>query len=188
VRVRVDTLVVLADELQVVLLWRGHLPYSGPDELAEYPRLDFDIVDRSIAEQRDADFHDAEQEMLRKKDGVTQIIDLEQIRKLEAEEQAKLAKESAAGPEGPKYLWTIEDQHGTRVEKLTEQGDVLHSDESWVEKARAAADHREANEAIAAELSERQKRRLKKDELRKKLEEIRQREAEEAALAAKKKK
>ena len=190
VRVRIDTLVVLADDLKVVLLWRGHLPYSGPDELAEYPLLDFDIVDRSIAEQREADFHDAEQEMLQKKDGLTQVIDLEQIKKLEAEEEAqrKKAAEEAAAAAGPKYLWTIEDEKGTRVEKLTEPGDVLHADDSWIEKAKGAADAKAANEAIAAELSEREARKLKKEALRAKLEELKQREAEEAAKAKKGKK
>lgn len=188
VRVRLDTVVLLVDDLRAVLLWRGHVPYSGPDELVDYPRLEFDVSDRSIREQRERDFHEAEQAALQKKDGVTQIIDLEAVKKAEAEEAARLKKEREAleAQLGPKYVWTIEDEGGTRIEKLTEPGDVLHAEDDWVERVKKAQDAQTAGAAVAAQMTEREARKKKKEALRQKLEEIKQREAEEAAKAKKK--
>ena len=192
VRVRLDTAILLVDDLQAVLVWRGHVPYGGPDELVDYPRLDFDVSDRSIKEQRDIDFREAEQAALQRKDGMTQVIDLEGLKELEkqqAEEAARLAAErkDLEAQLGPKYLWNIEDEGGTRIEKLTEPGDVLHTDDGWVERVKAASDAQAASAAVAAELTERDARKKKKEALRQKLEEIKQREAEEAAQAKKKK-
>lgn len=190
VRVRLDTVILLADDLQAVLVWRGHVPYGGPDDLVEYPRLEFDIADRSIKEQREIDFHEAEQAAFAKKDGVTQIISVEALAAAEAEEVArrKAEAEAAEKARGPKYVWTIEDGKGARIEKETEPGDVLHADDAWIEQVKQAADAKAANAAVAAQMTEREARKLKKEQLRKKLEEIKQREAEEAAAAAKKKK
>lgn len=190
VRVRLDTAILLVDDMQAVLVWRGHVPYGGPDDLVDYPKLEFDIADRSLSEQRENDFHEAEQAAFAKKDGVTQIIDAKALAAAQAEDAARLKADAEAleKERGPKYLWNIEDGKGTRVQKETEPGDVLHADDGWIEQVKSASNAQAANAAVAAQMTEREARKKKKEALRDKIEEIKQREAEEAAAAAKKKK
>ncbi|NUN14955.1 MAG: DUF2169 domain-containing protein [Myxococcales bacterium] len=174
-----DTLCVRTDDLQVILVWRGHLKYSGPDELVDYPYIRLNVVERGIEAYRE-ELYEAAQKKHR--ENLTQTISVEQVLKLNAEEEAKRQKElaDAAKLKSPKYVWTIEDEKGTRVQRLTEPGDVLETDDAWVEETKRAMDDRsEAQKALEA-MTERERRKQKKEELRRKLEEIRQRELEEA--------
>lgn len=174
-----DTLCVRTDDLQVVLVWRGHLKYSGPDEMVDYPYIRLNVVDRGIEAYREELVEAAQK---KHRENLTQTISVEDVLKLNAEEEARRQNElkEAEKQKGPKYLWTIEDDKGTRVQRLTEPGDVLEADDGWVEETKRAMDDRsEAQKALEA-MTEREKRKQKKQDLRKKLEEIRQRELEEA--------
>lgn len=188
IAMRLDTFWMDVEERRVELTWRGHLKYGGPDEMGEYPHMILDVEDKKLT---DFAFKLTARDEGEGLGGDTMILTpdvLEAARKAEVDADAARA-EAAAKEEagGPKFLWTIEDEQGTRREELARDRDVLHSDDEWIEALKSGDMVPEELTAEQAEALARRERKEKKDALVKKLEEIRKREAEEALAASKKK-
>jgi hypothetical protein len=148
VSLRIDTMMVSPDEGQVSLVWRGHVPYGGPDEIAEYPVLELHARQTTWSEELDSEY-----EALRTKknrDEGTEMLDLDEFH-AERERLAAEAEE-AVGADEATHLDELIDEEGTHM--LRDDGDVrVHRDVGWVASAHARMDESLSDEEKAKALS-----------------------------------
>jgi len=142
---RLDTLVIDRVAERVTLVWRGHLPYGGPDELNTYQKLVGDVRDLSLPEQRE------QAARLRRpsvdQEGGTEVIRLDDVK---AAEEADLRQGALLAPKAPSAAARAsklapgeeaadEDDRGTRVIRLADEGREVQADAAWIAGEKAAA-------------------------------------------------
>jgi hypothetical protein len=135
---RLDTLVIDREAERVTLVWRGHLAYGGPSELESYQKLVGDVRDLSLPEQREQaallraapDPQERGTEVLKVQDDAEPVLKHAPV----APSAAKRASALAEGAEA-----ADEDDRGTRVIRLAEEGRELQADTAWVAGEKAAA-------------------------------------------------
>ena len=159
VKMEIDTLSLLVEEMKVEVVWRGHVPYTGPDELAEYPRLELDV---EAGEWRE--------EMPKRKrpdhDGGTQILNLEDLEELEESSEEPRPMEEPAVVS----LDDARDEEGTlREDRL---GDIRHGDDSWVQEALSRMDEERDEAAMEMRKTETEERKAKVEAVKERLAEI----------------
>ncbi len=135
---RLDTLVIDRDALRVTLVWRGHLPYGGADELKGYKKLVGDVRDLSLPEVREqAARHRAPSD---EDDRGTEVLRLDALQgpaSVQAPWAPSAAERASAIPRGAEAL--DEDDRGTRVIRLAEEGREAQADHAWIAGEKAAA-------------------------------------------------
>jgi len=142
---RLDTLVIDRDAERVTLVWRGHLPYGGADELKAYKKLVGDVRDLTLPEAREqaaalrvggpSDPQERGTEVLR-----VDAIEAEEARRagtVQAPAAPSAAVRASAIPQGAEA--SLEDDRGTRVMRLAEEGREAQADHAWIEGEKAAA-------------------------------------------------
>ncbi len=172
---RIDTCVICVDEREVRLVWRGHLPYGGEEELTAYPRLELAVED---GESVDADDEERPRGRRERGDGATKLVDGEDI---PTEEELEAVNETEASKESDVFYQDAVDAEGTRVEALA--GNVVHGDDSWIEEAQVRMMDEAELEKLRQEKDERAERKEKLAALKEQLAEL-----QEADKKGKKKK
>lgn len=159
VPMRIDTLSLLVNERQVELVWRGHLPYSGPDELALYTKLELDVVGGAWREE------EPKGKDTPKMEGGTQILRLEDL-----EEEEEASHKSSEEKTAALSLDDVRDDEGTiREDRL---GDVQHGDDSWIQEALKRMDEERDEADIEREKTEKEERKAQVASVKERLEEI----------------
>jgi hypothetical protein len=188
VGMRIDTIVVDAEAKTLDITWRGHLTYTGPDEMEEYPYLRLDIEDRKLTDYGQRLLVRNTEEELGSETMILTPEDLGRIREFDALENE--AREKAAQPEkikGVKGLWNVEAEDGA-IDTRRSEGEMvlLDEQEDWVQPLLQQGQLDDELDEFTRTERRRAQLAQKKAELRKKLEEIRAREALAAEQAKKK--
>lgn len=85
---QLDTVCVDTEKAQVSLRWRAHFPLTSMDALGVYPHLVGHVLDLDLEDKRRRDDLNAAK---RKREGVTEVLNLEQLEAFEAEEAKRRA-------------------------------------------------------------------------------------------------
>jgi hypothetical protein len=182
-------MMVLPDEGLVSLVWRGHVPYAGPDEIADYPLLELHARQTTWSEELDSEYEAIRTR--KNRDEGTAALDLDEFHAERARQAAEVAEGDevveAGSADGETHLDELVDDEGTHV--LHADGDVrVHREEDWVASAHARMDEDLSEEEKAKALSEREALQKKKAAVAEKLSGIQASEKKDKKKAAASKK